>query len=164
MKRFMVVAALALALAVPVSAQAVHPSFAGTWVLDPAKTINNTGGEAPDGVTRTVVQHGDTLVVDTEVASSTLGPQHTHLVWGLDGKAWKNTIAVAGTTAEVSTVLSWDGSTLVTNSSLSVVGIDVTQVDRWVMAADGKSIVATRAITQNGEDAGNMTMTFNKKN
>jgi hypothetical protein len=163
MRRFMAVAVLAAALAVPVSAQSAHPSFAGTWVLDPAKTINNTAGPAPDGATRTVVQHGDTLLVDTD-AESAMGPQHTHLVWGLDGKAWKNTIAVAGTTADVSTVLSWDGSTLVTTSSLSVMGIDVMQVDRWAMAADGKSIVATRTITQNGEDAGNMTMTFNKKN
>jgi hypothetical protein len=163
MKLRMVVAALALTLAARVGAQGTHPSFAGTWLLDPAKTINNTAGPAPDAITRAVVQHGDTLFVDTDTESA-MGPQHTHLVWGLDGKAWKNTIAVAGTTAEVSTVLSWDGSTLVTSSSLSVVGIDVTQVDRWTLAADGKSVVASRAITQNGDDAGNMTMTFNKKN
>ncbi len=121
MKHRMVVAVLALALAARLGAQGTHPGFAGTWVLDASKTVNNTGGAAPDAVTRTIVQHGDTLFVDTDVESA-LGPQHTHLVWGLDGKSWKNTIAVAGTTADVSTVLTWDGSILVISSSLSGAG------------------------------------------
>ncbi len=40
----------------------------------------------------------------------------------------------------------------------------MTQVDRWSLAADGKSATASRTITQNGDNVGDMTMTFNKKN
>jgi hypothetical protein len=155
--------ALVAAVVAPLAAQGSHPSFAGTWVLDASKTVDNIGAPLPDSIRRTIVQHGDTLIVDTDVSSSATGAQHTHMVWGLDGKPWHNTLAVAGTIADVSSTLAWQDSVLVITSSLSVMGTDVTQVDRWTVSPDGKSATAVRALSQGGNDLGTVTFVFNKR-
>ena len=159
----MMLSALALLAvgAVRMHAQS-HPNFAGTWSLDPAKTVAEGQGAAPESATRVIVQHGDTLTVDTE--SMTAGnAQKTHLVWGTDGKPWKNTVMVAGENAEVSSVLAWDGATLVVRTSLSVQGMSVEQIDRWTLSADGKTLTAVRGITADGNDIGTVTLTYIKK-
>jgi len=140
-----------------------HPSFAGTWTLDPSKTIAEGNGNPPEAASRVIVQHGDTLTIDTEVTG--MGTvQKSHLVWGLDGKAWKNSVSVGGEMIDVSSVLTWDNATLVIRTSLSVQGMSVDQVDKWTLAADGKSMTASRSITADGNDAGSITMTYVKKN
>jgi hypothetical protein len=163
MARSVFALALLAAVAAPLAAQSHHPSLAGTWVLDASKTVDNTGAPVPEAMTRTFVQHGDTLLVDIDVTSSTGEVQHSHMVWGMDGKPWHNALAVAGNTADIASVLTWQDSVLVITSNLSVGGSDVTMVDRWTVAPDGKSATAVRAISQDGTDVGTISFVFNKK-
>lgn len=154
-------AALLVAVATMVSAQS-HPSFAGTWVLDPAKTQIEGQAAAPSSATRVVVMHGDTLVVDNEAATDA-GTQKTHLVWMADGKTWKNSIDMQGSPVDVASILTWDGSTLVITSTIEVMGTSVTQIDHWMLGADGKTMVAKRSLSAEGQDIGTTTMTYVKK-
>lgn len=161
MKRALTVAALVIATTARLNAQA-HPSFVGTWVMDPTKTVVEGGGGAPSAATRVVVQHGDTLIVENE-ATSEAGVQKTHLIWGTDGKPWKNKVPVQGEDTEVSTVLTWEGATLVIRSTIPFQGMSVEQTDRWTLAADGKSMTTARTVTAEGEQVAAATFTYVKK-
>lgn len=160
--RAMLAAALACALAAPLAAQGAHPSFAGTWTLDSAKTVIDGQGTPPSSATRTVTQRGDTITIDnTTTAAGNV--QTSHLVWGLDGKAWTNSVTVAGQQVDVNSVLSWAGDTLVVRSTLSFQGNDIEQLDRWVLSADGKSIVSSREVSAMGTVVSTSQMTYLKK-
>ena len=162
MKRVIAVAVVLMAATVRLSAQG-HPSFAGTWVMDPAKTVIDGQASAPSAGTRVVVQRGDTLIVDNEITAPESGTQKTHLVWGTDGKPWKNKVPIQGEETEVASVLTWDGPALVIKTAISFQGMSVEQADRWALSADGKSMTATRSLTVEGEVVGSATLTYVKK-
>jgi hypothetical protein len=159
----MLATALVCALSAPLAAQGSHPSFAGTWTLDSAKTVIDGQAPPPSSATRTVTQHGDTIVIDNTMTTAG-NTQTTHLVWGLDGKPWANSVTVGGgQQVDVSSVLTWAGDTLVIRSSLSVQGTDVEQLDRWVLAPDGKSVVTIREVSAMGTVVSSSQMTYVKK-
>jgi hypothetical protein len=160
--RSIVMAAAVCAVAISsVQAQA-HPSFAGTWVLDVSKSEASAG--MPTSATRTITSHGDTLIVERETETAEAGVVKAHIVVGLDGKAWKNTITQPGVgDIETSTTLTWDNGILVATATGNIMGTDFVQTDRWVMAADGKSFVSHISVTVEGNEVQSATFTFNKK-
>jgi hypothetical protein len=162
--RFHVVAAaLALAAALPgaVRAQA-HTDFAGTWVLDPAQTTQ--GPAVPSAATYTVTQHGDTLHMVRETILNGTSANQT-LVVGTDGKAWKNTLSLAGTSVAASSVVSWSGSDMTMNTATTYNGQDIVQTDVWHLGADGKTLTITRSATLGGQpyDAASSKLVFTRK-
>lgn len=144
-------------------AQAARPNFTGVWVMDANKTVVDGPLGAPTSATSTIVQHGDSIMVDREAAAESTGVIKSHTVWGIDGKPWKNTIPVSGETTEVTSVLSWDNGVLVIRATFNVMGNDVELVDRWSMAADGHTLVTSRSGSAGGQDLGSTTMTFVKQ-
>jgi hypothetical protein len=145
------------------SAQAARPNLTGTWVMDASKTVVDGNLGAASAATSKIAQHGDTIVVDRETTTESTGVVMSHTVWGVDGKPWKNTVPVNGTDAEVTSVLAWEGNVLVIRSSLTVMDNAVDLVDRWTMAADGKSITMVRAGSAMGQELGTTTTVFVKQ-
>lgn len=163
MTRSITTAAVMYTMAVShVTAQAARPNFSGVWVLDASKNVVDGQLGAPTAATSTIVQHGDSIIVDRELTSEA-GATKSHSVWSVDGKSWKNTAPVNGTDTEVASILSWDKGVLVIHSTLNLMGTDVDLTDRWTMAADGKSIVMQRSGSAGGQDLGSTTMTYVKK-
>jgi hypothetical protein len=162
MSRSFTSAAVMYALAAPsASAQApARPNYSGTWVLDTSKSTS--GGNMPTSAVYTVAQHGDTLIMDRETVNIA-GTTKNHLVVGIDGKTWKNTVSLGGESTELSSVASWDKGALVVRSNGNVQGVDFVQTDTWTMAADGKSFTYHRSLSAGGDEM-SADMVFVKKN
>lgn len=139
-----------------------HPNYSGTWLLDVAKSQSST--PLPVTATWTIAQHGDTLIADRETTIEGMGAVKTHVVVGIDGKPWKNTVTQPGIgDIETSTVASWDNSVLVLTASGNIQGTDFVQTDRWTLSADGKSLVSQRSVMVEGNEVQSATFTFGKK-
>ncbi len=159
-----VVAFLVLVAMVSTRATAqAHPDFSGVWVLDASKTVVDGQLGAPTSATYTIRVHGDSIISDRVAETAETGTIKSHIVWGTDGKTWKNTIPVNGADTEISSVLSWQGDKLVVKTTLTVQETPVEQLDQWSMGSDGKTITMQRSISAMGQELGSSTLSFNKK-
>jgi hypothetical protein len=117
-RRFVIVALLALALAVPSLAMAQAPNFSGKWIQDMEKSQmpaapgggGGGGGRGPAGPqTLTYTQTATELTMERETPN---GVQKT--VYKLDGSPSVNTMGRGG---EVTSKSVWEGAKLVTKYS-----------------------------------------------
>ena len=162
--RSMVISLLCLAFAGSrAAAQGTHPDFSGIWVLDASKTVSDGQLGVPTSATYTIRAHGDSIISDRVAEVPEAGTMKSHLVWGTDGKTWKNTVSVNGTDTEVSSVLTWQGDMLVIKTTLTVQEMAVDQLDQWTMTSDGKTLSMHRSISAMGQEVGSSTMFFGKK-
>lgn len=164
MTRSITTAAAIYGLAVP-AAHAQAParlSLTGTWVLDLAKSESSNG--LPLSASSTLAQHGDTLIIDREIATAEMGVVKAHVVVGIDGKPWKNTISLPGVgDVETSSILAWDNGVLVTTTRGNIGGTDFVQTDRWTFSADGNSLVSHQSVTVDGEEVQSATLALTRK-
>ena len=163
MTRSLTTAAVMYTMAVSNANAQAHANFSGTWVLDASKNVVSGQLGAPESATATIVQHGDTITQDREASSAEAGVMKSHIVWGTDGKPWKNMVPINGDNVEVSSALSWENGSLVIRTSLNIQGTDVDQLDRWTLSADGKTITAYRSVSAMGSEVGSTTLTYVKK-
>jgi hypothetical protein len=139
-----------------------RPNFSGTWVLDLAKSQGST--RLPLAATWTITQHGDTLIADRETTVDQVGTIKSHILVGLDGKSWKNTVPQPGIgDVETATVATWDKSVLVFTLTGNIQETDFVQTDRWTLSADGKSLESQRSVTVEGQEVQSATFAFTKK-
>lgn len=149
--RFLVVApALAVLAVSSARAQAPGgpPDFTGVWVMD---TEKSPGPMIPLAMTYAIEHRGDTVRIkrDTKVKR---GEFSASLVYGTDGKPWKNSVQPdsGGTQVDVSSVLTWEGSTLIITSMLNASGQEIHQVEKWSLDASG-NLVADRSVEAMGQ-------------
>ena len=170
MSRSMTTAAVLYAFASS-SAQAqqtTRPKFSGTWVLDSSKSSNTSATQENipqfSSATWVIAEHSDTLVIDRDMTAAGT-EQKSHIVIGIDGKPWKNTVSMAANgDVETSTVVSWENNVLVTRTSGSIAGYDFVQTDRWTLDPDGKTLVLHRSVTIAGQgEIQSGVLTFTKK-
>ncbi len=165
MTRSITTAAAIYGFAVPAAhaqAAAAHPSFAGTWTMDAAKSTSS--GTLPSAASWVMFQHGDTLIADRSVTSEEMGEVKSHVVVGLDGKAWKNTVNLPGIgEIETSTVATWDKAALVMVAGGNIQGTDFVQTDRWTLSADGKTLTSVRTVTVEGNEVQSTTSVMVRK-
>jgi hypothetical protein len=142
---------LAFALAAPsVSrAQAAHPSFAGSWALDPAQS--DAGQMAPTRLNLKIAQSANELVVDRDQTTQ-MGDSKVTLKYALDGSPSSNEIPIGGNTVKVSTVVTWEGENPVFTSALKFGDTDVKQVDKWTLADSGKKLLVSRSFNAGGQE------------
>jgi hypothetical protein len=142
---------LAFALAAPsVSrAQAAHPSFAGSWALDPAQS--DAGQMAPTRLNLKIAQSANELVVDRDQATQ-MGDSKVTLKYALDGSPSSNEIPIGGNAVKVSTVVTWEGENPVFTSALKFGDTDVKQVDKWTLAEGGKKLLVSRSFNAGGQE------------
>ena len=149
-----VVALSAALLPHPSFAQSV-PNLSGTWVLQVDKS---NFGEMPAPQSRTDVwthQEPRITIKRTVMADA---PQVADLVFGVDGKPYKNTVGAN----ELTSVLKWEGQTLVMVSTISTPQGDVTITDRFTLSADGKTLTQARTFSAGGQET-SQTLVLTKK-
>ena len=140
----------------------VRPNFTGTWLFDAAKS--QSSNTLPSAAQYTIVQHGDTVIVDRETTFEEIGVLKSRLVVGIDGKPWKNTAPQPGIgDVETSSVVSWDKAVLVIVSSGNIQGTDFVQTDHWTLGTDGKTLTSVRSVTVEGNEVQSATFSFTKK-
>ena len=133
-RKFVLVALLAVALAVPSMAMAqAKPNFTGKWVQDMEKSDpagGGGGGRGPAGpATLTYTQTAADLTIERE------GPNGvTKTVYKLDGSPSEN---AGGRGGAVTSKTTWDGNKLVTKYSQTMGENTVDVTDTRSLEADG---------------------------
>jgi hypothetical protein len=139
-RKFVLVALLAVALAVPSMAMAqAKPNFSGKWVQDMDKSDpmgGGGGGRGPAGpATLTYTQTATELTIERETQN---GVQKT--VYKLDGSPSEN---AGGRGDAVTSKTTWDGSKLVTKYSRTMGENTVEVTETRSIEADGTLVLVT---------------------
>ena len=140
--------ALLLTLALPASAVAQAPDLSGSWVLQVDKS---DFGPMPALTSRTdVITHKDpSLTIKRTIVSAQQGSMSSEMVYGVDGKPWKNTTSDG---SELTSTLKWDGPVLVVTSLINTPQGEATITDRFSLSPDGKTLTQDRAISIAGQE------------
>jgi hypothetical protein len=143
---------LALALAAPTAskAQAAHPSFAGSWAMDPAQS--DQGQQMmPTKLNYTITQSPKELVV-VRAQTTQMGESNATLKYALDGTTSVNEIPMGGNAVKISTVVGWAADTAVFKNTLNIQGNEVQQTDKWSLADGGKKMLVNRSFNFGGQE------------
>jgi len=128
---------LCLAAALPVVfAQAEEkPDFSGQWRMNAQKSDFGKF-PMPSSITRTIVQKGPNLSVDT-VERGASGEQTAHAMYRTDGVDTTNHF----NTGEGTSHAFWDGQTLVIRTSMKTKsGVEVVMEERWGLSSDKNTL------------------------
>lgn len=134
------------------AAAQAKPNFSGQWELNAAKS--DLGGAPAPALSATITQN-DTAFTFAQTVNGQTGSQVFPL------KAGPSTWTTPGG-QPVTTTPAWDGGTLVVTSKAQRGGVDVTQVNRWSLSPDGKTMTMLQEMATPG---GAMTfrLVFDKK-
>jgi len=150
MRRFATLALTLASFASPLAAQS-HPDFSGKWALD---TKASEGPMMPQAMVVVVTQDAKKLKVEN-TSTMAMGEQKMEqtstLTYNLDGSVAKNTVSAMGGTLDLASTSAWDASTLVITTKVDLPNGQMTQVDHWAMAPDGKSLKMTRDLSVAGQ-------------
>lgn len=123
------------------------PNFTGAWRLNPSKSAYGKV-PAPATMVRTILQDGDSLSMTT-LQKGAQGEVTTNLKYTLDGKPSTNTTS----TGESKSIARWDQGHIVIETTRSVQGADLKQIETWDLSTDGKTLTIESHLTlpQQGE-------------
>jgi len=149
-RKFVFIALLAVALAVPSLAFAQAPNFSGKWIQDMEKSdqpMGGGGGRGPAGPQNlTITQTATEFTIERETPN---GVQKT--VYKLDGS---ESVNAGGRGGEVKSKSAWDGTKLVTKYSRTMGEVTVDVTETRSLEADGTLTVVS--VTKGGPQ-GDMT-------
>jgi len=135
-RRFVLVALLAAALAVPAVAAAQTPNFSGKWISDPERSDPMGGGRGPAGPQAlSITQTATELVLERETPNGVM-----KTVYKLDGSPSVN---AGGRGGEVTSKSAWEGSKLVTKYTRTMGENSVEVVETRSLEADGTLLLVT---------------------
>jgi hypothetical protein len=141
---------LAVAPAVA-GAQAAHPDYSGTYVLDPAQS---QGQMVPQKMTLKIAQAPAGLTID-RTQTGQMGEVTSQMKYAIDGSTSKNTLTIGGNPVDVSTVVTWEGDSPVLTSAMKFGDNDAQSVEKWALADSGKKLTITRKFNVGGQEFGN---------
>jgi hypothetical protein len=145
LRSFVALAVVAGATA-PLSLAQTVPNLSGTWVLQVDKS---DFGMAPAPTGRTdVIDHQEPKLTIKRTVTANGQENSSTLVYGIDGKPYKNT---AGPN-EITSTLSWEGAILVSVSKTTSQQGEVTITDRYELSADGKTLTQKRTLQIQGQE------------
>ncbi|MFN3325545.1 MAG: hypothetical protein ACK5AZ_18780 [Bryobacteraceae bacterium] len=146
----MKVSRLALVLSLALAAApgwAEKPNFTGEWEMDAARS--DFGGlPAPDKLVRRVDHREPNLKISTTQATQ-MGEIKTDFTYTTDGREHTNMIRGS----EFRSTLQWDEDILVVTSKRSFQGSELTIIERWTAAKDGKSMVVDTLVSRPGGES-----------
>jgi hypothetical protein len=124
-----------------------HPDFSGDWVFDAGKS--DDGPLAPLAMIHHVEQSATGMKVTSDVETQQ-GSTHASSTYGFDGKVWMNSQVLGGAPVQVSTIVTWQGTSLVFDKKLPMGENEVHQVDAWTLDADGRTLHIDRKVEVQG--------------
>ncbi|HLH00305.1 MAG TPA: hypothetical protein VKX49_28630 [Bryobacteraceae bacterium] len=110
------------------------PNFSGTWVLNVSKS--DFGPLPGPSNETTVIEHNDPTLKVAVKAQTAQGDQDFVLNFTTDGQEATNQQGPL----TLKSKLSWDGDSLVVDSTTSLQGNDITIKQVWTLSADGKTL------------------------
>jgi hypothetical protein len=136
-RRFVLVALLALALAVPALATAQTPNFSGKWIQDMDKSDQGGGGgRGPMGPQNlTITQTPADLTIERETPNGAM-----KTVYKLDGSPSVN---AGGRGGEITSKTVWAGAKLVTTYSRTMGDNTMEVTETRSLEADGTLLLVT---------------------
>jgi hypothetical protein len=140
---------------------APHANFSGTWTFDAAKSGASTFNPASGFYV--VRQTADSFIIDRETTGATGTVTKARMVYGFDGKPWKNSLPLVGQMVEQSSIVTWEDGALVIHSTAQAGEAELVQEDRWSLSADGKTLSIKRQATYAGNSIGSPTWVFNRR-
>ncbi|PYP79931.1 MAG: hypothetical protein DMD35_06320 [Gemmatimonadetes bacterium] len=129
-------------------AQAAHPDYSGTYVLDPAQS---EGQMVPTKMTLKIAQTPAGLTLD-RTQTNQMGESTAQLKYTLDGSPSKNTLNMGGNSVDVSTVVTWEGASPVLTSAMKFGDNDAQSVEKWSLADGGKKLTIDRKVSVGGQE------------
>lgn len=142
-------AAVALLIATTAGAQDAHPNLSGTWTMDSGKS--EQGPLTPQSMSMVVEQNGDQFNITRDVTTQA-GQAKSTTNYTVDGKPYKNTVKQGnGGNVDVTSVLSWEGSSLIVKNTLMQMGQEIHQTDKYTLGADGKTLTIDRSVDVQGQ-------------
>jgi len=147
-----VLSAVAISFA-PAQSTPAHPDFSGTWILDLARSDSSSFN--PKSAVWTVVQQGDSLVLDRETPAI-----KQHAVYALNGAPHKNTLRLVGVEAEATSTVTWNGAVMVVHTTSHPQDTDLVQTDTWLLRRDGKELWIKREAVSPRASIGSPTWVF----
>lgn len=129
-------------------AQAAHPDYSGTYVLDPAQS---EGQMVPQKMTLKIAQTATGLTVD-RTQTNQMGESTSQFKYTLDGSASKNSINMGGNPVDVSTVVTWEGASPVLTSAMKFGDNEAQSVEKWSLADGGKKLSIDRKVSAGGQE------------
>jgi len=126
---------------------AAIPNLSGTWVLQVDKS-DFAGMQAPSARTD-VVDHQEPRITIKRTVTANGTENSSNLVYGIDGKPYKNMVGPS----ELTSTLHWEGSTLVSvTTAPNPQGGDITITDRYELSQDGKTLTQKRTFSVPGQE------------
>jgi hypothetical protein len=132
------------------------PNFTGEWKMNASKSDFGTL-PAPEKLVRTI-EHKDPDITVKTVQVGHQGEVKTEFHYMTDGKEF----TAKSTFGEIKGTAKWAGDTLVVETKRSVQGAEITQVDRWTLGEDGKSL-SVHSVIQTPNGAFKMALSFEKQ-
>ena len=124
----------------------LKPDFRGVWFLDQAKSRMS---DTTLSITLDVSRRGDTLIVESSSSSGVTGYSTSTARYTFDGTPWVTEQPDLG--ARLSTVLSWDGPTLVFTTAGVMRGQKLTIIDRWSLDTTGTILTRAHRLGEFGQ-------------
>lgn len=118
-----------------------RPNFAGTWVLDPAKS-DMGGMPVPTKMIRVVTQEGAMISVTTNIESER-GPTSTDAKYIVDGKTETLNKSRFG---DLKSLASWKDDALELDSKIEVQGNAISSREVWTLSPDAKTLTVKGTI------------------
>lgn len=143
MNRRSMVTLLALAsLTAMLATAAEKPNFSGSWKMNPGKSDFGPV-PAPDKLEQTIKHEDPKLNINT-VSAGPQGETKTETNYSTDGK---DSLNKGQGGMEVKSVAAWDGEKLVIKYKREIQGMEISFVDSWTLAGDGKTLTVARDLS-----------------
>ena len=130
------------------------PNFSGAWKLNLEKSVISALAVPPDG--SVVVEHEAAAIRWRPVLED--GKTASPLIYSTDGKERKNQ---QGSTL-MKSILKWEGDALLVNTIVSGPSGNHTQMDRWRLSRDGKTLRVRRQVVRRQGEA-EATLVYEKQ-
>jgi hypothetical protein len=148
-----VFAALASVAAAPLHAQTTHPDFSGNWTLDVTKLEGPLAQAGITAASLTITQN-DTAIKQDQSMTSSMSPEPVTVTvnYNLNGTESKNSMTQGPMTMDMTSTTSWDGTTLVVNTTSEIQGNPYTRTDRYNLDPSGKVLTIDSAVSVMGQN------------
>jgi hypothetical protein len=146
-------------IAAPAWAQDAKPNFTGTWILDVARSDNQS--PAPESIVH-VIDHKEPTIKITTRVNYRAGDSTDTLNLTTDGREISDTMPAMGTQRDRKLTARWDGGRLLTSMKFDAQGSTMEINDSWALSEDGRVLTLVR-VAKNTRGEVTLKTVYNKQ-